>query len=134
MVQFGKPQQPQAGVQISQRFNRILTELSERTRLIEERLKQTREKLQVVDETNTNRYKDLRDDISNLKNSMKELKKEIEEIKDIIRKIVKEMSNVARLSDVKVLEKYINMIDVSRLMTKEDIIEIVKEEISKLKR
>ncbi len=130
----GKPQQKNITQTNSQEILRKIAEISERARLMEERLKQTREKLQVLDETLTSRIRDLIDEISNSKGEISALRKELDESKEVLRRVVKEMASTARLSDVKVLEKYINMVDVTRFITKEDVEEIVDEKLKKLKK
>jgi len=113
---------------------RRLSELSERTRLLEERLKQTRERLQVIDETNMNKIKELRESLSSLRDEMSGFRKNLDDIKEVVRRIAKDMTSMARTSDVKVLEKYMNMLDLTRIATKEDVLRIVKDEVSKLKK
>jgi predicted nucleic acid-binding Zn-ribbon protein len=122
------PQQPQIDI------TRKIGDLSERARLIEERLKQTREKMQVLDETFSSKVRDLKDAISDLNVQISTMRKELDEVKEIVRKVVKELGNTAKLSDVKVLEKYINLIDITRFITKEDVEEIVEEKLKKLKK
>ena len=63
-----------------------------------------------------------------------DFRKDFDEVKNILRRVVKEMGNTAKLSDVKVLEKYITMVDITRLITKEDVVDIVKEELSRNKK
>jgi len=113
---------------------RRLSELGERTRLLEERLKQTRERLQVIDETNMNKIKELRERLSSLSEELSGFRKNLDDTKEIVRRIAKDMTSMARTSDVKVLEKYMNMLDITRIATKEDVLRIVKDEISKLKK
>ncbi len=108
-------------------------ELSERTRLLEERMKNSREKIQVLDETFSSKIKDLKDATSDFKRMVDDLKKEIDSIKEIMRRVIKELNSTAKLSDVRVLEKYISMVDITRIVTKEDVREIVEEIIKKKK-
>ncbi|MCD6576230.1 MAG: hypothetical protein J7K73_03660 [Nanoarchaeota archaeon] len=130
----GKPQQkPSTQIDVQNILKKI-TQLNERTRLIEERLKQTRDKLQVLDETLSSKIKDLMDEISDSKGEISALRKELDEAKELLRRVVKELASTARLSDVKVLEKYINMIDITRFITREDVEEIVEEKLKKLKK
>lgn len=130
----GKPQQKPSTQLDVQNILRKITQLNERTRLIEERLKQTRDKLQVLDETLSSKIKDLMDEISDSKGEISALRKELDESKELLRRVVKELASTARISDVKVLEKYINMIDITRFITREDVEEIVEEKLKKLKK
>jgi len=126
-----KPQNQPTAAEITE--GRKLSELSERTRLLEERIKQARERVQVIDETNITKVKELRDSINNLNEEMSSLRKSLDDIKEVVRRIAKDMGSTARLSDVRVLEKYIGMLDVTRLVTKDEVLRIVKDEISKSK-
>lgn len=105
------------------------SELSERTRLLEERIKQSFQKIQVIDETNTHKIKDLKEKMTNIDSQLSSIRKDFDEIKEVIRRIAKDMSQTAKLSDVRVLEKYINMVDITRLVTEEDVIRIVEERL-----
>ena len=50
----------------------------------------------------------------------------------MIRKIAKDLENTAKMHDVKVLEKYINLLDPTRIVTREDVIRIVRREMGKI--
>ena len=134
MVNLLRPQEKNVPQQQSSDTLRKISNLNERTRLIEERLKQTREKIQVIDETFSSKIKDVKDAIADLNAQISTMRKELDEVKEILRRVVKELGNTAKLSDVKVLEKYINLIDITRFITKEDVEEIVEEKLKKLKR
>jgi hypothetical protein len=112
-------------------IGRKMAELSERTRLLEERLKQTREKLQVVDETFMNKIKELKENFAAIGDELAGVRKNAEETREIVRQIARQTESTAKLSDVKVLEKYINMVDITRIITKEDVMRIVQDEIKK---
>ena len=112
---------------------RKFAELSERTRLLEERLKQSIQKVQVIDETSMKKVKDLKDKITNLEEQLASMRKDSDEIKEIVRRIAKDMSQTAKLSDIRVLEKYINMVDITRLITKEDVLRMMDERESEKK-
>jgi predicted glycosyltransferase len=126
-----KPSQNSSATDMSQ--DRRFSELSERTRLLEERLKQARERIQVIDETNIGKIRELRDTINSLNEEMTSARKNLDDLKEIVRRIAKDMGSVARVSDVHVLEKYIGMMDITRLVTKDDVLRIVKDEISRSK-
>jgi hypothetical protein len=108
-----------------------LAELSERTRLLEERLKQTRSRIQVVDETTISKIKDLKDSITSLSSELAAFRKDFEELKEIVRRMAKEFGSTAKVSDVKMLEKYISMLDVTRMVTRDEVIRIVKDELAR---
>jgi hypothetical protein len=106
------------------------TELNERTRLLEERGKQLMQKIQVVDETILKKISDLRDKMQSIESQMNGFRKEFEESKEMLRRVAKELESTAKLSDVKVLEKYLDMIDITRIIMKEDVLKIIEEYMS----
>jgi uncharacterized protein (DUF342 family) len=130
----GTPKQTSEQVAMAQEQAKKSSELNERTRLLEERNKQLMQKLQVIDETAIKKINDLRNKLTNLEGQITELRKDFEETKDILRRVVKELSQSAKISDVKVLEKYINMVDITRLVTKEDVFRYVEEYLEEHKK
>ena len=106
---------------------RRIAELNERTRLLEERGKQLMQKLQVVDETSMKKIADLRDKMQSIESQISNFRKEFEESKEVLRRVAKELEQTAKMSDVKVLEKYINMVDITRLIMKEDVLKLIEE-------
>ena len=127
---IGKPQAPVISHEIQESLKKT-GELSERSRLLEERMKQTRERMQVLDETFSNKIKDLKDATVHLEEQIISIRKEIVETREIVRKMGKDLESAAKVNDVRVLERYINMIDISRLVTRDDIEEVVERIIKK---
>jgi DNA repair exonuclease SbcCD ATPase subunit len=125
---------PQEIAQAEAEAARRISELNERTRLLEERNKQLMQKLQVIDETMIKKINDIRNKIKNLESQITETRKDSEEIKEIVRRIVKDLGQTAKLSDVKVLEKYINMVDITRIVTKEDVFRYIEEYLEEHKK
>ena len=134
MVEFMSKKTPVPGLEIQKKVDKKLSELSERTRLLEERLKQTREKIHVIDETFMNKTRDLKEGISSLSSELSAVRKDFDGTKELLRRVVKEISSLAKLSDVKVLEKYINMVDVTRIVTKSDVNRMIEEKLGKRKK
>lgn len=110
-------------------YSKKLLELTDRTRMIEEKLSQLREKVRVIDENMLMKTNELKEDVKELNLQVNELRKSIDEIKETLIRIVKEVESSAKISDIKVLEKYINAFDPTRFLTKEDVINIVKKEL-----
>jgi hypothetical protein len=124
------PEEAEKEREIGRRF----AELSERTRLLEERLKQAHQKVEVVDETNIKKTKELKDKIKNLEDQLASSRKDLEDLKEIVRRIVKDLGQAAKLSDVRILEKYINMVDITRFITKDDVYRIIEDYTAEIKK
>ncbi len=113
--------------------NKKIAELSERTRLLEERVKELRESLHVVDQTMQRRTKLLKDSINDLREEISNLRAQITELRSAIRRIINDLTNTARKSDVKLIEKYIELIDPTNIVTRKDVERIVEEKLREVK-
>ncbi len=103
-----------------------------RIRLLEERYEQLSMKVKIIDESSLKRTKELKEMIIETREELDELKKTIKEISDAMKNIVKDMQNVARSQDIKVLERYINLFDPTRFLTKEEAVELIRKEIGRV--
>lgn len=111
-----------------------MVELNDRARILEERTKTLREKLHVVNQTALANVKEINEVNSNQNKRMDEMKKEIEDIKNNVRKIAKGLSSKASDSTVRVIEKYIEMMDSTRFISEKDVEKIVDEKLKSLKK
>jgi predicted nucleic acid-binding Zn-ribbon protein len=128
-----KVQKKQTELEYQRYVTKKISELSERVRLLEQKLNTTRQKIQVVDENMLIKSRDLKDEIKKLNIGTKEMKRNLMEMNDALQHIIKMVNESAKNRDLKVLEKYINMIDPTRFLTKKDVINIVKEEFGRTK-
>lgn len=111
------------GFQITSR----ITDISERMRLLEERINQIRDKLNVVDKTLIDKSLALKEGTRKLEIQIDEIRKNIKTLSDTMQNVIKELDHCARAEDLKVLEKYVNMIDPTRLVTREEVQRIIEE-------
>ena len=114
-------------------INRKLGEISERTRLLEERTKEMRENLHIVDETMERRTQNLKDSINDIRKELTQIRNQITQIRSIIRRIINDLSSTARKSDVRVIEKYIELLDPTSIVTRDDVERIVEEKLKEVK-
>lgn len=128
-----KVQKKQTELEYQRYITKKISELSERVRLLEQKLNTTRQKIQVVDENMLMKSRDLKDEIMKLNLGTKEMKRNLMEMNDALQHIIKMVNESAKNRDLKVLEKYINMIDPTRFLTKKDVINIVKDEFGRTK-
>ena len=114
-------------------INKKIAELSERTRLLEERVKELRESLHVVDQTMQRRTKALKDSINDIREEISSLRAQMTELRSAVRRIINDLGNTARKSDVKLIEKYIELIDPTNIVTRKDVERIVEEKLREVK-
>ena len=117
------------GEEIIKRFS----DMNERLRLLEERLKHTHQKVQVIDETNVRKINEVSMKVKNIEEQLSTMRTDFEKTNEVLRRLAKDMSQSAKISDVKVLEKYINLVDITRLVTKEDVERYVDEYLQEIK-
>lgn len=112
-------------------FSQQIPEMNSRLRLLEERTDQTRQMLKITDENLIRKTEKLKEISDELRASLEQLEKDVKEVKETIRYFAKELEGVASVNDLKVLEKYINMIDPTRFLTEKDVLRLVKREVGK---
>lgn len=103
-----------------------------RVRLVEERYEQLSMKVKIIDESGLKRTKELKEMIVESQTDISMLKKNLKDMEDALKNLVKDMENVARSQDIKVLERYINMFDPTRFLTKEEAVELIRREIGRV--
>jgi chromosome segregation ATPase len=122
----------QTGEEFFQMMSKNISETGGRLRLLEERNDQLRQKFKIIDENLINKTTDLKESVEESDAKIEEIRRDIKQLKETIEHIVKELDNVATHQELKVLEKYINMIDPTRFLTKEEVIRIIKKELGGL--
>lgn len=119
----------QTGEEFFQMMSKNISETGGRLRLLEERNDQLRQKFKIIDENLINKTTDLKESVEENNAKVEEIRREIKQLKESIEHMIKELDNVATHQELKVLEKYINMIDPTRFLTKEEVIRLIKKEI-----
>lgn len=105
----------------------ILNEVINRLRALESKYNLLAEKTLMINKNMLDEYKNLARHIKIMESDMRELKLDINKIKEVIKDIANENENYARKENVKVLEKYINLIDPLKFVTEDDVKRIAKE-------
>lgn len=112
-----------------QRILSDLNNLTRRLRLVEERLLELRKKVDMVEENSTSEDKELHIQNKATNAEVSETRKNVSEMKDKMNIMIKELQNAAKLTDVKVLEKYISMWEPIDYVTYESVEKTVEHMI-----
>ena len=104
-------------------------ELIGRLRINENRISLLRERLLVTDNNMISSHKELKSDVKELTQEVREIKKEVFQIRETLKDAIRELDMFAKKSDIKILEKYINLWDPLKLTTEQEVRKIIKEEI-----
>lgn len=114
-------------------FSDDISNLERRLRLLEESSTNIRRMLQVTEQNMLEKNKTFATEIRTLTSDINDIKQEIAEIKDRILEFVKELKESAKRDEVKVLEKYISFWNPVKFVTQNEVEEVVKGIIKKIK-
>ena len=108
-----------------------LSEVSRRVRVLEEKSNSLSDKIAITDSTLLKNTNSFREDITEINISIKDLTKELETLKETVRRIIKQLEMYVLRRDFKVLEKYVDIIDPTKIITVDDVRRVVQEELNK---
>ncbi len=112
----------------------IMADLNGRIRALENKYNILTERLLVINQNMIEEYKKLIKEMRDISVETKKARLSTQTTQEVVRDIVKEMSIFAKKDQIKVLEKYIDMINVIQLVTDEQLetrLERFKSEIKK---
>lgn len=116
---------PRGGSDLSELTNE-LNNVSTRIRILEERYTNLRRKTQVGEQNMLTSNRNFNTEIKTLNSEINEIRREVDLIKNKIKQIIIELGNFAKKDNVKVLEKYINMLDPVKYVTENQVENIVR--------
>ncbi len=102
-----------------------IVELRESLKIFDQRLSQLKDTIRMVDQNNIDKYKEIKEALQGIMLTASTNKTKILELEDAIERMEKQLERFAKLQDIKVIEKYMEFIDPSRFLSKEDVIKIV---------
>jgi hypothetical protein len=110
-------------------INTNVANLSRRLRIIEERQVSARERLNVTDSNMLASSKKLRDEMKASIEQVKDVWKEVESIKSDIKLIIKDLQTCAKAQDVKVLERYVQMWEPIKYVSRDEVSRMIKQQV-----
>ncbi len=111
----------------------FIGEVGVRLRDIEERQKIMKDRILLIGQNLITFKEKTSDQVIELKKDMMIIKQDIKRIKDFLENLADESSNFARKNDLEILQKQSKMFQPLNLVTKEEVKEIIKEELKKNK-
>jgi predicted nucleic acid-binding Zn-ribbon protein len=109
----------------------FFTQLLQRINDLEERTKNSREKIDLISSSLHQRNKKISEEIYSIKERLERLNEEIEKIKQKIDYILAEMPSLVRKEDLMIVEKFIKMWEPLKFVTKEDVERMIEKKIKK---
>ena len=129
---FGRPAAPAAPPGIEQVVKQFVTSLTSRVKLVEERVENIRDRIELVEHSLIDKHKTSIKQIKELHDEMRVLRGDVEETKTLIERVVKRLDAFASGEEVKVLRRYVElwqpMSYVNRAEAKAIVRNILKEE------
>ena len=129
---FGKHDSEAPPAAVTDLSNQI-NNLSRRMRILEERYTNLRKNTQLTDHNVLKSNKEFQRELSVVKSDLTEMRRDFIDLKDKVRLIVKELVECAKTEEVKVLEKYINLWEPVKFITKDEAEKIVEEKLNEMK-
>lgn len=105
----------------------ILTELVNRIRVLESKQSLFNERLLLVNQNMIEEFKAFMTEVKTIRIGIAETNKDVKNMKNIIKHLSEEAGNFARKDNVMVLEKYINLWNPLRFVTREEVEKLIDE-------
>ena len=121
-------------VQEGQEITQVIVDLNNRIRTLEGKYALLGERLLTVNQNMIEEYKRLLSELKLVHEDTREVRQELFITQDAIRNIVKEMEHFAKKEQVKVLEKYIDLLNPMRFATTEEVENLIIQQKSVKKR
>lgn len=99
----------------------VIADLNGRIRALENKYNILTERLLVINQNMIEEYKKLIKEMRSISTETKQARIGTQSTQDVVKDIVKEMSIFAKKDQIKVLEKYMDMINVIQLVTDEQL-------------
>ncbi len=115
-------------------LNESIEDIVRRLKIMEERFNTMRSKVQLIEQNMLSKNRNFYTEIKTLNLEFTDTKKEIEDIRDKMSVLLKEMEGFSRKEDVDVLRKYIDFWNPITFVTKNEIEEVVRDILVKLKK
>ena len=110
-------------------FKRGIGEVERRLRTLEERFSNLERRSQVTEENMLSSDKKLRADVKLINEELSETGSQLAGMLDKIKAIIMEFRGVAKLEDVDVIRKYLNLIEPLDFVTQNEVKRIVQESV-----
>ncbi len=102
-------------------FQLEFTNLISRLRLIEERQSNMQRKIHLMEQGMLNNNKEFKTEIKLLQEDFLEVKKKVKDFEETLKKISKTLENLATREEVKIIEKYVNLLDPTSFITRREL-------------
>ena len=108
-----------------QEITQVIVDLNNRVRTLENKYNLLGERLLIVNQNMIEEYKRLLNEMKILNSDLRDMRQDIFLTQDAMRNTVKEMELFAKKEQVKVLERYIDLLNPMRFVTEDEVENLV---------
>jgi len=109
----------------------ILSQMSRKLRLLEERIDNLRGHIDLIENNMLEMNKNISAELVSFNKTARELRREMQENIEKFDKLTDSVNQLASKESVKVIEKYIDLLDPLTLVTRNEVDEIIDEKLNK---
>ncbi len=110
-------------------FNRSIAEVERRLRALEERYSTIERRSQVTEENMLSSDRKIRADIKIINGEISEIKGQVADLTEKIKALITELQGFAKVEDVDVIRKYLNLIEPLGFVTQNEVERIVRQAV-----
>lgn len=118
---FPYPHKPPEFAALEHRVEEQISSLSNRVRVVEDRLNSINLHLELIDNTLLEKHKAVVSEVRKLQGDVRQLRGAIAELRDLTERIIRRLEAFASKEQVKVLERYIDIIQPLNFVTRSEI-------------
>ncbi|MBI2141499.1 hypothetical protein HYU16_03690 [Candidatus Woesearchaeota archaeon] len=110
-------------------FNQGIAEVERRLRALEERYSTIERRSQVTEENMLSSDRKIRAEVKMLNSEASEIKGQIADLTEKIKSLIRELQGFARVEDVDVIKKYLNLIEPLGFVTQNEVERIARQAV-----
>ncbi|MBI2143504.1 hypothetical protein HYU20_04160 [Candidatus Woesearchaeota archaeon] len=126
---FGASKNKAQDVPLPSSFSRGIAEVERRLRALEERYSTIERRSQVTEENMLSSDRKIRADIKIINGEISEIKGQVADLTDKIKALIMELQGFAKVEDVDVIRKYLNLIEPLGFVTQNEVGRIVRQAV-----
>ena len=110
-------------------LNQAVAEAERRLRTIEERFSNLERRSQVTEENMLSSDRKIKSEIKLASSDVSDIKAQIAELTEKIKAVIRELQDFAKIEDVEVIKKYLNLIEPLGFVTQNEVDRIVRQAV-----
>ena len=118
--------------EVAQDMTYVLADLNNRVRTLESKYNLFGERLLVINQNMIEEYKKLLREMKMINLDMQRVKADAAETRSVIKNVVSELDLFARKENVRVVEKYLDLLSPMNFVTEQQVENVIEEKLNKL--